>query len=204
MLKISLTELEEIRRDPIAYKSKRDAGFERYGNLSYFSVLKNAIYEYHKTSSIQQGMNYLEIKLDRFKNRRMCQKTVDDFHWYITEFQSLGWPAIKKRITVTVPLTTQYWDSYKITGQINRIDMSSNGGYAAWLFKNDNASGWKSELRMPIIQNAVAVELGVMPSMISVGIYSFENHFSQLQCFSENEVLSAHLELEGLLRRMGN
>lgn len=203
MLKISLTELEEIRRDPIAYKSKRDAGFERRGNYSYFSVLKNAIYEYHKTSNAHLGMDYLETNLERFKNRRTCQKTVDDFLWYVTEFQKLGWPVIKKRITVTVPLTTRYWDSYKITGQINRIDMSSDDGYAAWLFKNDDESGWKGELRMPIIQNAVAVELGVIPPMVSVGIYSFENHFSQLQCFSENEVRAAHLELEDLLRRMG-
>jgi len=203
MLKISLSELEEIRRDPIAYKSKRDAGFERKGNYSYFSVLKNAICEYHKASSSQIGMDYLETNLESFKNPKICQRIVGDFHWYISEFQRLNWPTFKVRINISVPLTTQYLDSYKITGQINRIDLNPNGGYTAWLFKNDDIKGWIQELRMPIIQNAVAVELGVIATMTSVGIYDFKNHCSELHSFSENDILSAHLELEGLLRQMG-
>lgn len=203
MLKISLTEIEEIRRDPVAYKAKRDAGFKSGGRYSYFSALKNAIYEYHKTLSIQLGMNYLETKLERFKDPKKCGKVINDFHWYISEFQHLGWPAFKSRLNVTVPLTTQYFDSYKITGQINRVDMNPNGGYVAWLFRNDETSGWSRELRMPIIQNAVAVELGVVSSMVSVGVYSFKNYFSQMHTFSDNEVRSAHFELENLLRQMG-
>lgn len=203
MLKISLTGLEEVRRDPIVYKSKRDSGYERQGRYSYFAVLKNTIHAYHKSSKVQVGMDYLETKLEKFKNPGKCQKTVDDFHWYVTEFQKLGWPAVKTQINITVPLTTQYWDSYKITGQINRIDINPNGGYAAWLFRNDDASGWKNELRMPIIQNAIAIELGVDPSMTSVGVYTFTDHNSQIHCFTDNEVEAAHYELESLLRQMG-
>jgi hypothetical protein len=204
MLKISLTELEEIRRDPIAYKSKRESGFIQRGRSSYFGVLKNTIHTYHKSSNVQAGMDYMEAKLERFMDPRKCQKIVDDFHWYLIEYQRVGWPVVKTQFNIAVPLTIQYWDSFKITGQINRIDMSPNGGYAAWLFRKDDASGWKSELRMPIIQNAIAVELGVNTSMTSVGVYDFNNHNSQIYSFTDKEVELSHYELENLLKKLGN
>ena len=130
MFKISLTELEDVRKDPVAYKAKRDAGFKSGGRYSYFDALKNAIYEFHKTSSAQLGMDYLEISLEKFKNYRLSEKTVDDFHWYVSEFLHSGHPAFKTHITLTAHLSTQYLDSFKITGQINRIDMNlKSGGY---------------------------------------------------------------------------
>lgn len=203
MFKISLTHLEEVRRDPIAYKKKRDNGAIFRPGKSVFQTLKRAIYEYHKATNPIAAMNYLEAGLESFKNRRPCEKAVEDLQWYITEHQQRGWPTILKKRNISVPLSTQYADSLQITGEINRIDMHPDDTYAAWLFNKGTAGNWLDELRMPVIQNAVGVEMGVSPELVHIGIYCFEDRTVNIHNFTNNDIRRAHLELEDLFRKMG-
>lgn len=203
MFKISLTELEEVRRDPVAYKKKREGRARFYPRKSVFQTLKRAIYEYHKNTNAFAAMNYLEDGLESFKSRPLCEKAVEDLHWYIAEYQKLNWPTILKKHNISISLSTQYADSLKVTGEINRIDMHPNGAYAAWLFSKRSAGNLLNELRMPIIQNAVGVKLGVLPTMAYVGIYCFEDHIVNIHNFTNEDIRHAHLELEDLFRKMG-
>ncbi len=203
MFKISLTELEEVRRDPVAYKKKRDGGAGFYPRKSVFLTLKRAIYEYHKNTDALVAMNYLEDGLESFKSRASCEKAVEDLQWYITEYQKLGWATFLKKHNISIPLSTHYLDSLKVTGEIGRIDMHPNGTYAAWLFNKGAVGDWQNELRMPIIQNAIGVELGAPPVMIHVGIYCFEDHTVNIHNFTNNDIRRAHLEMEALFRKMG-
>ncbi len=203
MFKISLTELEEVRRDPVAYKKKREGGTGFYPSKSVFQTLKRAIYEYHKNTDALAAMNYLEDGLESFKSRASCEKAVGDLQWYIIEYQRLGWATFLKKHNISIPLSTQYLDSLKVTGEISRIDMHPNGTYAVWLFNKGSAGNWQNELRMPIIQNAVGVELGAPPEQIHVGIYTFEDHAVNIHNFTNSDIKRAHLELEDLFRKMG-
>lgn len=203
MFKISLTELEEVRRDPLAYRKQHDIGTGFRPGRSIFQTLKWAIYEYHKNENPAAAMDYLEDGLEAFKNRAPCEKAVEDLHWYIAEYRKLGWPTFLRKHNISIPLSAQYADSLKITGEINRIDMHPNGAYAAWLFGRGNAGNWLTELRMPIIQNAVGVELSAPPAMIHVGIYCFEDHTVNIHNFTNKDIQRAHSELEDLLRKMG-
>lgn len=203
MFKISLTELEEVRRDPVAYKRKQETGSGFRGGKSIFQTLKRAIYEYHKETNALAGMNYLEDGLESFKDRSKCEKAVEDLQWYITEYQKLGWATALRKHIITIPLSTQYEDSLKITGEINRIDFHPNGSYAAWLFIKGSGENWQNELRMPVIQNAVGVELGAPPAMVHIGVYCFEDRIVRLHNFSNSEIRRAHFELEDLFKRMG-
>jgi hypothetical protein len=203
MFKISLTELEEVRSDPVAYKKKRDTTRSFFPTKSYFVTLKRAIYEYHKETNISASINYLENGLAEFKSPTQCKKTIEDLMWYIGEYQKLNWPTILKRYNISVPLSTKYMDSLKLSGEINRIDMHPSGAYAAWIFSNRSAKNWISELRMPIIQNAIAVDLSAIPITVHVGIYSFEDRVVHIHNYSIEDIRIAHLELENLFRKMG-
>ncbi len=203
MFRISLTELEELRRDPAAYKKKRDTGAGYRPGKSVFQTLKRAIYTYHKDESALAAMNYLEDGLEAFKNRTPCEKAVEDLQWYIDEHRKLGWPTALRKYNISIPLSTRFADSLIVTGEINRIDMHPNGAYAAWLFSKRDAGNWLNELRMPIIQNAVGVELGAPPSAIHVGVYCFEDRTVNIHNFSNQEIRRAHSELEDLFRILG-
>ena len=203
MFKISLTELEEVRQDPVAYKKKRDSGSGFHPSKSVFQTLKWAINEYHKETNPLAAMSYLEGSLESFKKRAPCEKAIGDLQWYIAEHQKLGWATISRKHNITIPLSTQYLDSLKVTGEISRIDMHPNGAYAVWLFNKGSAGNWQNELRMPIIQNAVGVEFGAPPEQIHVGIYTFEDHAVNIHNFTNSDIKRAHLELEDLFRKMG-
>jgi hypothetical protein len=203
MLRIPFGDLEELKKNPIAYKVRRETEIKQGGGKSYFGVLRNTIFKFHNAKNVLVAVNYLEEHLEGFRNRERCQKVVDDFRWYLGEYQALQWRTIKTQVNIIVPLTTQFLDSFKVSGQICRIDMNPDGGYAAWLFRSRKAEGWMNEFQMPIIQNAAAVRLGISPSRMTIGLYDFELHLVHSKNYSESEIGSAHAELEDLLRKMG-
>lgn len=203
MFKISLTELEDVRKDPSAFKKKKETGKGFFPNKSLFQTLKRSIYEYHKENNASVAMNYLEDRLEQFKNRSKCKKAIEDLQWYISEYQKLNWATALRKHNITIPLSTKQADSLKVSGEINRIDFHPNGAYAAWLFIKGNGENWRNELRMPVIQNAVGVELGAEPAMVHVGVYCFEDHVTYLHNFSNSDIRRAHSELEELFKRMG-
>jgi hypothetical protein len=203
MFKISLTELEEVRRDPKGFRRKKEAAGPFQGGRSIFQVLKRSIYEYHKSMDAVAAINYLEGKLESFKNRARCEKAVGGLQWYIAEHRNRGWATVLRKYNITIPLSTQYWDSLKVSGEINRIDMHPNGTYAAWLFSKGNLGNWIDELRMPIIQNAIGVEMGARPELVHIGLYCFGDHTVNIHNFTDSQIKRAHLELEDLFRNMG-
>jgi hypothetical protein len=203
MLKIPIGDLEELRQNPIAYKTKLESGAPRYGGPSYFQTLRNAIFEFHKSNNTNIGFSYLEEHLEGFKSIRRCQQVMDDFQWYISEVQKTNWPTFRIKLNIKVPLSTRFADSLMVSGQISKVDINVSGGYGAWLLSNKKHEAWREELQMPIIQNAIAVELNTISSKVSIGIYNFVDHFSDYYTFQENEIRQAHRELEVALLQMG-
>ena len=204
MLRIPLIDLEEVKKNPIAYRSKHE-GKKRNGiNMSIYMILRNAVFEYHKNQDYIQAMNYLETRLEDREDKKKCQQAVEHLQWYVEEYNKLRWPLIQTRKNITVPLTTQYEDSIIVSGQVSRLDMLPDNGYAAWLFRKKGANNWLRELQMPIIQNAVGVDLGkIHKARVIVGIISFEERFIGHHEFNEDKIKHAHLELEDLFKQMG-
>lgn len=204
MLKIPFTDLEKARENPPSYRANHENKKKSGMKPTVYMVLRNALFEFHKTSSYQVAMNYLETHLEQFSNRRKCEDAVDQLQWYIDEYTKLRWHLVQTRKNIVVPLSTQYSDSLRISGQVSRLDMNPNGGYAAWLIRSKGANGWTKELQMPIIQNAIGVDLGkVHKARVIVGIVSFEERYIDLHEFSEDEIKKAHLDLEAIFKQMG-
>jgi hypothetical protein len=204
MLKISLTELEDARKNPVAFRAKHEDKKRDGGNSSIYSTLRNTIFAFHKTSNFSSAMNYLESHLEKFPNQENCQKAVEQFQWYVTEYQKLGWPFVQTRLNIVVPLSTQYADSLKLSGQISRLDINLEGGYAAWLLRKKGSKDWINELQMPIIQNAIGVHLSKLEKpRILVGIISFEERYIRVHEFTESEIAQAHVDLETMFKQMG-
>ena len=204
MLKISLTKLEDARKNPVAFRQKYEDKKSEGGQSSIYSTLRNAIFEYHKHNSFTKGMNYLEDHLEKFPQKGLCQKAVEKFQWYLAEYQKMNWPLIQTRLNIVVPLSTQYADSLKLSGQISRLDLNLDSGYVAWLFRKEGSKSWINELQMPIIQNAVGVHLGKTEKpRVLVGIISFEEQFIGLHEYTESEISQAHTDLETMFKQMG-
>jgi hypothetical protein len=71
------------------------------------------------------------------------------------------------------------------------------------LFWNNDVQGWDRELRMPLIQEVLAREMGVPLEEVMVGVYGFRQQVVDQRTYSVSEVRSAHSSLEDLLIQLG-
>ena len=66
-----------------------------------------------------------------------------------------------------------------------------------------NVQGWNRELRIPLIQEVLAHEMGVPLEEVMVGVYGFRQQVVDQRTYSVGEVRSAYSLLEDLLRQLG-
>ena len=204
MLRIPLGDLDELCSNPAKYKATRASPtLWRGGSPSYFQTLRNGIFEYHKDNDFTHAIGYLEERLERFKDAKKCEMVINDFHWYVAEVNKLQWPTFSTKLLVEIPLSTQFHDSFTITGQVSKVDINPKGGYGAWFLRRKETSEWQQQIQMPITQNAVAIRLKTDPSTVSIVIYNFLDHEVDYRIYSAGEIKNAHLTLENALRQMG-
>jgi hypothetical protein len=88
-----------------------------------------------------------------------------------------------------------------LTGEVGRADLRGGGRYAAWLFA-DKPFDWRGELRMPLMQHAVAARHGVDSDVVSVGFYFFETAEHQEQAFARTQIEAAREQVTELARAL--
>jgi hypothetical protein len=205
MPRIPLRDLEEALRNPSACRQKLLLSAGNSYGPTYFGALRDAIHKFHRTNgNLVQARAYLQVRLDRFLDRTRCIETMDQFEWYVNEYKSLGWPTFETRLRVSIPLPPRVRLDLVCSGEVSRIDLVPAGGYAAWLMRSQGTKDWARELRMPLVQQALAQGLlGVPANEIKIGIYSFKEQFTDLCGYSQTEIDQAYSELDNLLSRMG-
>jgi hypothetical protein len=169
-MKLSLTQLEIARANPramaIALRSKEKArlSFSRALAL-YLSARK-----YHQENDdLTTARDYLiDMYRRNFVRPEELLKLLDELGRYAAAYRATGNTIIKLRTRISITIDADF----ELTGEIPRLDLVPNGGYAVWLFSR-NTNQWREELRMPIIQLYFARTLGVAVSGVSVGFYFF-------------------------------
>jgi hypothetical protein len=201
-MKIPLSRLEEVRRDPIAFRESGGAGVP-YSRISAYRVWQLATRKIHQPSGgLETAVDYLEDHFRRnFKASKRNDERLNDLTEkllaYDRDFDRLGQHVVELGKRVRIRLDS---DSF-LTGEVPRLDLVSSGGYAVYLFEKES-QGWQHELRMPILQRCFANELQCPSAQVSVGIYCFndDRHYSHVYSTSQigeawNEALSLAISL---------
>jgi len=204
MRKFPLRDLDEARRDPVAYRHKLDYPSDSVQRPTYFNALRDAILKFHKTKDVVQARAYLEDRLTRFTNVERCKEILAQFEWYAAECVGREWPTFETRLRVVVPLPARAPDDIICSGEVSRVDLiPSVSGYAAWLMRQRGAEEWFDTLHMPLIQDAVARQMGAPISEVHVGVYSFAERMVELRSYEPQEIAQAYSELDTLFESMG-
>jgi len=205
MPRLPLGDLEEALKNPTAYRQKLQQPVSRFYRPSYFGALRDAIFKFHRTNgNVVQARRYLEGRLARFADIARSTEIMDQFEWYTGEYSSRGWPAFETRLRLVVPLPPWVRQDLFCSGEVSRVDMVPAGGYAAWLMRSREGENWSRELRMPLIQGALAYRtLGVQGNEVRIGIICFEDRLIDMHSFTQREIAGAYSKLENLLRQMG-
>lgn len=204
-MKLPLSLLELARSSPKEVKQQMVTPRTWYPKPGYFGYLKYAIYRFHKYG-LTNAKLFLEEKLDdKFKNNKRIAQTIEDFEWYIDEYEKKvkqNWISIETQTNFMVPIPPSINQDFRCTGRIDRLDMVPTGGYSAWVFRQNEPDGWFNELRMPLIQLAIGHMLDIQPNQLYVGIYSFEERFVQAKTFTSDELKASFMEFANVIRSL--
>jgi hypothetical protein len=201
--RLPLRELEEANADPTGYRAKLYGPPRQAQGSIYFNALRNAIFNLHKPEwTVAQAESYLEDRLAEAANTSRKAEAFDQFHWYLEQYRALGWATALTRLNVNISLSPWAPADLALSGQLARVDFVPSGGYGGWVFVSGAARGWRQELRMPIIQEALAGEMNVTTDEVIVGIYAFQDRFVEHTSYSATEIRGARASLEGLLQRL--
>ena len=134
---------------------------------------------------------------NRFKNQARISETLDRFDSYVGQYTASGFRFQRARMDVRLRLPDLLAEHIEVTGQVTRLDRLGFRFVACMLMSTD--TDWRSELRMPLIQTAVADKLKFVPDEVSVAAYCFETGVFQETRFNDTAFQSARGEIEDVL-----
>ena len=184
-------ELESLREDVNAWVARKKASTSG-PRMSYKHATRMGIYRLHRGDSVSSAAKYLEGFLDSYslKSAQKREECEADLHEYARWMKKEALTSLLSKTR----LQTEVASDLYIGGEIPRIDLLSTGGYRAILL-GDDAGGWREQLRMPIIQRAVAQVLKRPENLVSVGVQAIDGNGLDWTSFSKAEIEEARLEL---------
>lgn len=189
MARLPLRELEEALRNPVEYRKKTIEGHGIGPPMrpTFFSALRDAVFRYHRSGNKEKALEYLIERISAFKSDSKKQDVIAQFAWYIESFAKSGFVCVGTKVKINIAAN----DTLDLFGEVSRVDMNLSRGYAAWLLQNKKPGNWIGELRMPIIQKAVANIYGVTAQFVTMGVYFFNEMEVEQYCFSDGEITEA-------------
>jgi hypothetical protein len=203
-MKISLRDLETARANPTAYGQQlASSSYPGIMSRSYYMDWRDAVLRWHTSGNsplvIRSGLeNTLEA---RFKNQQRIAETLDRFDTYVEHYSGSGLRNQRVRMDVVVPITLGLSDRFVVSGEVTRLDRAGYR-YVACLIASKEAE-WKTELRMPLIQDAVAKKLNLDDDEVSVAVYCFGEGTYDEFAYSDAEIQAAYGELAQILQAIG-
>jgi hypothetical protein len=198
-VKVGLSELESARANPTGFARRRIEGSTGRPSLSRIRTVHLAAWRFHKGVRQDEVLEQFESMFRRnFTRLEMLPGLSDQLDHYMRGFAASGTTVIEapvRRVQIPMP------EGSIITGELSRLDLADHGRYAAWVFL-EAPHGWREELRMPLLQAAIADRLGVDPSAVSIGTYSFSLRLYDTAVFSRQQIRQAQLEASQLVRRL--
>jgi hypothetical protein len=193
-MKVSLRDLEAARTNPGGF-SQRPAVF--YGGPSKYRVLQFAALEFHRLHEDSQAAHvyFRDLFTRSFKNVSDMQSYEAQLTRYCQGVSTLGMTVAKIRMRIFIKVGARL----DIVGEIPRLDLTADGGYAVWLFGKRQCQ-WRSELRWPVLQEYFATTMGVTAGLVSVGTYFFEAGIYEQTRYSAAEIIQARAECRKLDR----
>jgi hypothetical protein len=186
-VRISHRNLEWLRRDP-----NRVARLPHGGGWNATMALYRAVRIYHDSGETE-ALDRLETDLASMNGGARTHLAY--LAQYIDSYVAQGNAAFQYPMRIGLELGS----GIVLGGEVARIDLVPGDGYAAWLLRPQaKPRNWAGHLNMPLLQLAVATELGVAVTQVSIGYYWFAPDEYSQRSYSEREVSAALREARAL------
>src|SRR2546422_307537 len=183
-MRISHTDLEACIGNPQRWLSTQNAPSHGY-KMGYERMLRLAVFHYHKTSP-EEARDHLNkiIKKHNLKSAIRISEVEARLESYIDWAVSEHLKAAGVQVKIALPL-----GFLEMRGEIGRVDVTAQG-YRAVLFRKAPPN-WHMQLRMPLIQEAVASLYGRPPEQTAVGFQELDGTDLQTVVYSQPQIIAA-------------
>lgn len=191
-MKISHRELEDCRRSPKRWWQDRQSasGFRTFG---YGQALLNAIHRYHRMDSVRVARSHLRQMINRnLTNEKRIDDLEADFESYIRWHRRSGIIVADSNIRLSYSIG----GFLDLGGLISRLDITDLGYRAVIL--GVVRSNWRNELRMPLIQSAIAFKYGRPVEEVAVGVQEANGSGLEDEIYTSAQIVSARQEFQRL------
>jgi hypothetical protein len=169
-MKISHKNLESCRFSPASWVASKQAGGD-FGRMGYRQALGFAICEFHKAEDVKAAIGKLDgYAAKNFTNEKKIAKLYENLDQYAEWFAKAGIISADTNVLLNYPFT----GDWHLGGYVSRVDLIASG-YRAVLFEV-GAPGWKNQLRMPLIQQAVAERYGRPAKEVRIGLQNLDGN----------------------------
>lgn len=197
-MRISHAQLSQCHKNPatwVANQLNQDGSFPWRG---YDSWLREGIYRFHRDKDIQAARQYIKQQLinQGLTTHHRIQDALERFDAYIYWYRSEGIILIDSRFRLDYELG----HGIILGGLVSRIDMIQQG-YRAVLLGNIHP-GWEEELRMPLIQRALAVAYQRPENEFVVGVQELDASELAVTSYSQTDMANAERIAQQLTRQV--
>jgi len=196
MRKIRHGELEACLADPVEWVARKLAarGAPRTG---YDRVTKLAIYKYHSVVSLPVARQYLagllsSYDLNSASRASQCEERLEQ---YVAWFEAERPLVAKCRHNMFFEISNGWF----ISGEVSRIDyLGARYDYRGILLES-SPSAWIGDLRMPLLQRALANSFRRREEEFCVGLQSLDGALLDVKSFTLAEIEDAMATVSGLV-----
>jgi hypothetical protein len=196
-VKISHKALEQCRLSPKAWVQSSKVGGSG-GRFGYNQALNYSIAELHRTDSYREAVKKLEgyIESSEFKDTKRITQIKDQLEHYATWCQANGIVVADTGVLLSFPANSEW----QLGGRISRVDITENG-YRAVIFESFKSQSL-AQLRMPLIQEAIAQRYGRSASVVAVGFHNLDGNLTIEKLFTPGIREAAVIEFQELGNRV--
>jgi hypothetical protein len=193
-MKISHTELDQCRVNPrlwVQAKATPGSSFRTYG---YNQALIHAIRRFHKLGDdANSARQYLQSSLaEHFENQARSDQVLDSFDEYVSWCVQSAVVVADSKFRIKLDLGV----ALELRGEVHRLDIIQ-GGYRAVLL-GDYPANWRKQLRMPLLQRAVASIYGRPVEEIEMGVQHLDGSDLVVCKYSSRQQRQAEREFTSL------
>jgi len=197
-MKISFTQLEEARRNPARFKRQQAKSRGFFNNKNFRAYFFAAMRRFHQGATRAQVLKFFREKstdnLDQQQNfNARLNNYLKVLAEYCDNYSLQGCTFVESRKAVGLAL-----GSHVLSGTFQRFDIRASGGYRGTVTQLNQAI-WQQELRWPLMQKAVAIDLGCPTLEVEVGTFCLENGLYQYKTFTEVQISDTEKEVLALL-----
>jgi hypothetical protein len=189
MITIKCTELEKVRKSPIAYAQLlASENTSSAGSHSMFACVKEVARSMHtKEKTLSAGIKELQSKFLKYainvQNTSKQEKLTDQFIKYFKAYEKMNFEWVDGNRQMKWNMAS----NSKLTGLTPWVVENEKGLYSYLITQNE--IDWKNELRFPLFQKYLSdATLKCNLDKLHIGVFNLSTGSFDFNCFSTKQI----------------